>query len=190
MRYFSGNGVDSTKILTRRELAEVLSDLKRKSVRSRNTWMNLILVRLSCCCGLRVSEIAGLRISDIRVEPSRPNIRIRRGASKGGKPRTVPLWWDSGTLAELKLEGRAPRTDHGSERTVRWLVATNPPRYDLVSTHHAPSLPYCLQGTRARAARGADYPPREAHVHQPCAGGTSDAGGGARCRGTCEHQHH
>ncbi len=84
--------VDATKILSRRELAAVLADLTRKAPRSRNSWLNLILVRLSCCCGLRVSEIAGLRISDVRVEPSRPHIRIRRGASKGGRPRMVPLW--------------------------------------------------------------------------------------------------
>ena len=93
--------VDATKILSRRELAAVLADLQRKAPRSANTWLNLILVRLSCCCGLRVSEIAGLHISDIRVEPSRPHIRIRRGASKGGRSRMVPLWWDSGTLADL-----------------------------------------------------------------------------------------
>ena len=94
--------VDATKILTRRELAAVLADLTRKAPRSRNTWFNLILIRLSCCCGLRVSEIAGLRNSDVRIEASRPHIRIRRGASKGGRPRMVPLWWDSGTLADLK----------------------------------------------------------------------------------------
>lgn len=93
--------VDATKILSRRELATVLVDLHQKAPRSRNTWLNLILVRLACCCGLRVSEIAGLHISDIRVEPSRPHIRIRRGASKGGRLRIVPLWWDSGTLADL-----------------------------------------------------------------------------------------
>ena len=57
--------IDATKILSRRELAAVLDDLHRKAPRSANTWLNLILVRLSCCCGLRVSEIAGLRISDI-----------------------------------------------------------------------------------------------------------------------------
>jgi len=94
--------VDPTKILSRRELAAVLADLTTRAPRSTNTWMNLILVRLACCCGLRVSEIAGLRISDVRVEPSRPHIRIRRGASKGGRPRVVPLWWDAGTLADLK----------------------------------------------------------------------------------------
>jgi integrase/recombinase XerD len=94
--------VDATKILTRRELAAVLADLTRKAPRSANTRMNLILVRLACCCGLRVSEIAGLGTSDVRVEPTRPHICIRRGASKGGRPRMVPLCWDAGTLADLK----------------------------------------------------------------------------------------
>lgn len=94
--------VDSTKILTRTELALVLASLTRNAPRSRNTRMNLVLVRLACCCGLRVSEIAGLRISDVRTELARPHLRIRRGAAKGGKPRMVPLWWDAGTLADLK----------------------------------------------------------------------------------------
>jgi integrase/recombinase XerD len=94
--------VDATKILSRRELTAVLGDLTRKVPRSRNTWLNLILVRLACCCGLRVSEIADLQVGDVRVETSRPHLRIRRGASKGGRARTVPLWWDAGTLADLK----------------------------------------------------------------------------------------
>ena len=86
--------VDSTKILTRRELAAVLADLKAKAEQSRNTHLNLILVRLACCCGLRVSEIAGLQVGDVRCEVSRPHLRIRRGASKGGRSRIVPLWWE------------------------------------------------------------------------------------------------
>lgn len=94
-------GVDATKILTRRELAAVLADLASKAPRSRNTRMNLILIRLACCCGLRVSEIAGLRLSDLRTDLTRPHIRIRRGAAKGGHPRVVPLWWDAGTLRDL-----------------------------------------------------------------------------------------
>jgi integrase len=40
-------------------------------------------------------------MSDIRCEMPRPHIRIRTGASKGGKPRRVPLWWDGGTLDDL-----------------------------------------------------------------------------------------
>lgn len=114
--YFGyANTIDSTKILTRRELAQVLNDLKRKAPRSINTWQNLILVRLSCCCGLRVSEIAGLRICDVRTETSRPHLRIPRGAAKGGKPRMVPLWWDAGTLEDLK-KWKAFKLDQGAKQ--------------------------------------------------------------------------
>jgi integrase/recombinase XerD len=61
----------------------------------------LILIRLACCCGLRASEIAKLQIGDVRIDLARPHIRIRRGTSKGGRSRIVPLWWDAGTLADL-----------------------------------------------------------------------------------------
>jgi len=93
--------IDPTKILTRREMAIVLAELKRKAERSPGTLLNLIIFRLAACCGLRVSEIAALRLADVRVEISRPHILIRRGAAKGGRSRTVPLWWDVGTLADL-----------------------------------------------------------------------------------------
>ena len=49
--------VDATKVLTRRELAAVLADLSRKAIRSEGAQLNRILVRLACCCGLRVTEI-------------------------------------------------------------------------------------------------------------------------------------
>lgn len=99
--------IDATKILSRRELSLVLTDLTAKAQRSANAHLNLILVRLACCCGLRVSEIAGLQVADVRVEPSRPHLRIRRGASKGGRSRIVPLWWDAGRLADLTVWKRA-----------------------------------------------------------------------------------
>ena len=82
---------DVTKILTRRELQAVLADLRRKSPRSKNTRLNLVIFRLAACCGLRASEIAQLHMADIRVELPRPHIRIRVGASKGGRPRRVNL---------------------------------------------------------------------------------------------------
>jgi integrase len=37
----------------------------------------------------------------VRCDVARPHIRIRCGASKGGRSRIVPLWWDAGTLADL-----------------------------------------------------------------------------------------
>jgi integrase len=93
--------LDATKILTRRELAAVLNDLKRRAPRSKNTRLNLALFRLACCCGLRASEIAKLQVGDVRTELARPHIRIRNGAAKGGRSRMVPLWWDAGTLEDL-----------------------------------------------------------------------------------------
>ncbi|MSR58911.1 MAG: site-specific integrase [Planctomycetaceae bacterium] len=132
--------VDATKILTRRELAMVLADLHAKSPRSKNAALNLILVRLACCCGLRVSEIVGLQIADVRCELSRPHLRIRRGASKGGRPRMVPLWWDA--AGSRRLEGRA----HRSWRRLRLAVRGNtspktppPNSFPLYDVSNSPS---------------------------------------------------
>jgi integrase len=102
MQTYGARPLDATKILTRRELAAVLNDLKRKAPRSKNTRLNLALFRLACCCGLRASEIAKLRVGNVRTELTRPHIRIRNGAAKGGRSRVVPLWWDAGTLEALR----------------------------------------------------------------------------------------
>jgi integrase len=101
MQTYRPHTLDPTKILARRELVAVLADLKRKAPRSRNTRLNLVVFRLACCCGLRASEIARLQMADVLVDLLRPHLRIRNGAAKGGRPRTVPLWWDSGTLADV-----------------------------------------------------------------------------------------
>ena len=106
--------VDSTKILTRLELAAVLAELRRKASRSRSTRQNLVIFRLATCCGLRVSEIAQLQVADVRIELARPHLRIRRGAAKGGKARIVPLWWDAGTLADLAA-WKAQKLREGAE---------------------------------------------------------------------------
>jgi integrase len=75
--------VDSTKILTRRELATVLADLKQKADRQANVRRNLVIVRLACCCGLRVSEIGGLQLDDLILDVARPNTRLRCETTKG-----------------------------------------------------------------------------------------------------------
>jgi integrase len=104
--------VDSTSILSRSEIQQVLADLKRrvyrrhKTVKSWSAFINLIVFRLSCCCGLRRQEIRGINLKDVLVESSKPIIVIRKEISKGRdgqrKARKVPLWWDAGTLADLK----------------------------------------------------------------------------------------
>ena len=64
--------------------------------------MNLAIVRLACCCGLRASEIGGLQLGDVVTGTPRPHIRVRREVAKGGRPRRVPLWWDAGTLRDIE----------------------------------------------------------------------------------------
>ena len=94
--------IDATKILGKVEIAAVLADLKRKSKRSVNTRQNLIILRLATCCGLRVSEICGIRGGDVRLGIRRPYLRVRKESAKGGKARRVPLWWDQGTRSDLE----------------------------------------------------------------------------------------
>lgn len=104
--------VDASKILTRAEVAAVLADIKRRTKRSVNTRMNLTIFRLATCCGLRVSEIAGLKLQDVRLAGERPYLRLPKAITKGHKARRVPLWWDQGTLDDLswwKQERQAQR---------------------------------------------------------------------------------
>jgi integrase len=106
--------VDVTRVLTRRELSTVLADSRAQAERSLNAQRNLIIVRLACCCGLRVSEIGALRLDDVNLDGARPhNIRLRREKTKGKKARCVPLWWDAGTLTDL-AEWQAERMRHGA----------------------------------------------------------------------------
>ncbi len=118
---------DATKILTRQEIAKVLAELHRKASRSKNTWLNLIIFRLACCCGMRASEIAMLQLADVRTEVPRPHIRIRNGASKGGRPRTVPLWWDAGTLADIAV-WRAERSGMVDDAARPFVASLQPGR--------------------------------------------------------------
>jgi integrase len=101
MHAYSTWNIDASQILSRQELAAALTDLKRRSARLPNVQMNLAIVRLACCCGLRASEIGGLRLGDVRVDVGRPHIVVRAEYAKLNRPRRVPLWWDAGTLADL-----------------------------------------------------------------------------------------
>jgi integrase len=83
--------VDVARVLTRREPATVLADPRSQAERSLNAQRNLVIVRLACCCGLRVSEIGTLRLDDVNVDGACPHIRLRKETTKGKRPRCVPL---------------------------------------------------------------------------------------------------
>ena len=93
--------IDSIKILGRSEIAAVIADLKRKR-RSRNSRQNLIIFRLATCAGLRVSEIVGLNLGNLKLSSSRPYVEVPREIAKRKKARRVPLWWDGATLLDLQ----------------------------------------------------------------------------------------
>lgn len=95
------HSIDQTKILMRAEIVEVIADLKRKR-RSINTRQNLVIFRLPTCCGLRVSEIVGLKLANVRIGGKRPHIYVPAAIAKRKKARKVPLWWDAATLADFE----------------------------------------------------------------------------------------
>ena len=91
---------------------------------SANDRRNRIVVRLACCCGLRVSEIASLQLDDVVIEVQRPHLRLRREITKGRRARCVPLWWDAGTLADLQT-WKGERLEQGARGTDPFVVRCN-----------------------------------------------------------------
>lgn len=108
--------MDVTKILTAGEVRKVLANVKYK--RTKNAKLNLTIFRLSCCCGLRVKEIVGLNVSDFILVGPKPCVRVRKSITKGQetkkRARVVPLWWDAGTLADIR-EWHAMRVNSGAQ---------------------------------------------------------------------------
>lgn len=114
--------LDRTRILTRGEIAAVLADLHRKR-RSPQTRQNAVIFRLATCCGLRVSEIVGLTLANVKLAGKRPHVHVPAAIAKRHKARKVPLWWDAATLAALDAWKR--------EREVRGASGADPFVVDL-----------------------------------------------------------
>jgi len=84
--------VKESDILSRKELETVWAELCRKAARSRNTRQTRVVFCLATFCGLRNSEICGLRLRDAKLDIPRPLLDVPAGVAKGLKPRQVPLW--------------------------------------------------------------------------------------------------
>jgi len=114
--------ISPTQILQAQEIAAILADCSVKSRASHHAWVREVVFRLSCCCGLRASEICGLDLRDAHLGLERPYLEVRRG--KNGRSRRVPLWWDRGTLECLRqwLEYRAGMGADGNDPFVCTLV--------------------------------------------------------------------
>ena len=96
------NPLNPVKILVRQEITAVITELQRRARRSVSSQMNLVIFRLATCCGLRVSEIALLSLSNVRTSQVKPHINLPKQIAKRRKHRVVPLWIDRGTLEDLR----------------------------------------------------------------------------------------
>lgn len=80
----------------------VLFDLGHRARRSLAAKQRLVIFRLATCCGLRANEIAQLRLEHLRTDCEHPFLKLPESITKHHWPRDVPLWWDAGTLADIK----------------------------------------------------------------------------------------
>ncbi len=104
--------IDPEKFLTRAEIQTILDDFQRKAHRSINTRQNRVIFTLATMTGLRVSEVVGINLDDVRLTGDKPNIRIRSSIAKRGRKRFVPIW-DREALAILTA-WKTERTDQGA----------------------------------------------------------------------------
>ena len=118
MRFSTWN-IDASEILSRQEIASVLADLHQRAAQLPNVQMNLAIVRLACCCGLRASEIGGLSLGDVRVGVSRPHLLVRAEHAKlhrpagcrcGGTPARWLTWRRGSPLGANRAPKRATRS--------------------------------------------------------------------------------
>lgn len=78
--------LDEVRRLRRTSEDRALADLAKGRTSAVRSWA---VVDLALSTGLRVSEIAEIRISDLTLTGTEPELRVRNG--KGGKPRAVTL---------------------------------------------------------------------------------------------------
>ncbi len=183
--------VPDSKILKRGEIATVLGELHRKCSRSVNTRQSLIVFRLSCCCGLRVSEVTGLRLRDVKVNLDRPYLRIPKSEAKGKKTkrvsgrtvkvgngataRQVPLWWDMGTLDDLRAWKRE-REQQGASASDYFVCAQ---RSDILGRRldrraaRSRFITACRVLGQSRAAEITIHSGRHSYISHALAGGRS-----------------
>jgi integrase len=101
-------------IFTPEEVRDVADQLRRRARTSNADLLTLMVWNLACGCGLRASEIAGVRIRDVVLSASRshrPNLyvapdvakRVRGRAGTEERGRRVPLTWVPWMVQDLEL---------------------------------------------------------------------------------------
>jgi len=92
-----------SRILTKDEMQKVLTDLNMLYRRGDKHRQRLAFFRVCACCGLRASEIAGLKVGNVKPFGPYPEIDVPAAIAKCNKRRSVPLYWDSGTKEDIQL---------------------------------------------------------------------------------------
>lgn len=108
--------VTEMDVFTPDEVAYAAGLLRERSRASDTDKLRLLVWNLACCCGLRASEIAGVRAEDVLLLPRgryKPNLYIAASVAKRGggveRARRVPLTWVPWLIQDLRdwLEARA-----------------------------------------------------------------------------------
>lgn len=102
--------MENLSVLSREEVALCLKNLrdprKNRRATTHTRLINLLVFRLSCCCGLRVKELTLLKMKHVQTGAQPPVLHIPKDITKGQvgkrKGRFVPLSWDKGTLEDLE----------------------------------------------------------------------------------------
>ncbi len=129
------NALSASDILTKEEV-KLIQDCLRKGRKQKNIRQNEIIFRLAVCCGLRVSEMCKLVISDLTLTGPRPSIRVWKKNVKGKtRMRTVPLWWDDGNLGVL-IEYVNYRKAQGAKPSDPLLCTTRDGAAAILPCHH------------------------------------------------------
>jgi integrase/recombinase XerD len=138
---------------------EVQALLDAPDPRTRNGIRDRALLHVAVAAGLRVSEITGMRMSDLSLQP--PSILVR---GKGRKERVLPLWKETASAlrAWLAVRGSPPVPEvfvsaRGRELS-RWGAAHILKKHVTTASEQCPSLrqkrvsPHVLRHTCAMIA--------------------------------------
>ena len=107
-----------------------------------------IIVRLACCCGLRVSEIAALQLDDVIVVGPQAALALRRATTKGKKSRLSRFGGMRGARRSSRLEDRTNTGEGERSRSVRLLGASAATRPSVATARDPSSLLVGVQGAR------------------------------------------
>lgn len=113
--------IQGSKVLSQVEIDAVLADLGPKASNPQ-AMVKLAIFRLATFCGLRVTEMTLLNLSDLHLG-NRPYISIRAETSKGHKAREVPIF-SQATVADL-MAWMSLRKSQGATTSSPFLVSVS-----------------------------------------------------------------